>query len=139
MSSFKLHCTYSLLVSCVLGRWLYEAQPLFRSGPPVRISDLHNLAFHLRQNGLNLRGVSPREDGLWLNAVYLTNTEYGVAELKKLTVNPKAVVRWKGTVIVFSDETIDTTDWGENGFDWGPFVFFGDKEILLEIARALEN
>jgi hypothetical protein len=139
MSSFKLHCTYGLLIVSVLVLWVYQSPSSFQSGPPGRINDLHDLAFRLRQSGLDLRGVSPREDGLWLNPVYLTNTEYGVAELKKLTVNPKAVERWKGTVIVFSDETIDTTDWGENGFDWGPFVFFGDKNILLEIARALET
>jgi hypothetical protein len=72
----------------------------------------------------------------------LTNTECDDAELKKLLIGPKRLEKWKGTVVVFVDEPIsphDTSDWGENGLQWGPFTFFGDKELLLKIAKALET
>ncbi|HEV3238724.1 MAG TPA: hypothetical protein VGZ25_17175, partial [Gemmataceae bacterium] len=75
MSSFKLHCTYGLLIACCFGLLLCQAPPFFRATSPLRISDLHELAFHLRQKGLNLRGVPSRGDGLWLDAIYLTNKE----------------------------------------------------------------
>ncbi len=142
MSSFRLHCTYGLLIACCLGLLLYQALPFFRTTSPLRISDLHGLAFHLRQKGLILRGVPSRGDGLWLNAIYLTNTEQNDTELHGLTVHPNKINQWKGTVIVFSDEANwphDTKDWGENGLHWGHFVFFGDKELLTQIVEALGN
>ena len=140
MSSFKFHCTYGLLIACCLGLLLCQAPPFFRATSPLRISDLHELAFHLRQKGLNLRGVPSRGDGLWLDAIYLTNKEQNDTEIHGLTVHPKKVDQWKGTVIVFIDKANsphDSRDWGENGLHWGPFLFFGDKELLMQIVEAL--
>jgi hypothetical protein len=61
-------------------------------------------------------------------------------ELQDLPINPAVAERWAGTVIVFYDSPgHDTSDWGENGLHWGPFVFFGDKAILRLLHQTLEN
>jgi len=48
----------------------------------------------------------------------------------------------EGTVIVFDARAAcphHTGDWGENGLHWGPFLFFGDKELLMKIANVLDK
>jgi len=142
MSSFKLHCASCLLILCLLGLLLSQSLITYESSPSARIADLHELAVHLRQKGLDLRGVSSRGDGLWLNTVYLTTTEKNDMEIRGLAVHPSKVDQWKGTVIVFSDNALrphDTEDWGENCLHRDSFLFFGDKDLLVEIAKALEN
>jgi hypothetical protein len=59
-----------------------------------------------------------------------------------LTINPSKIGQWEGTVIIFSDNTFcphDTEDWGENCLRWDSFLFFGDKEILMQIAKVLDG
>jgi hypothetical protein len=72
----------------------------------------------------------------------LTTTEKNDAELRELAVHPSKVDQWKGSVIVFSDNAPwphDTEDWGENCLRWGAFLMFGDKEVLMQIAKVLDG
>jgi hypothetical protein len=142
MSSFKLQCAFCLLILCLLGLLLSQSLITYQASPPARIADLHELAVHLRQKGMDLRGVSSRGDGLWLNTIYLTNTDKKDMEIRGLAVHPSRVDEWKGTVIVFSDNALwphHIEGWGENCLRWNAFLFFGDKEILMQIAKVLNN
>src|SRR5438552_1695008 len=88
MISFKLHCAFCLLTLCLLGLLLSQSLITYQTSPPARIADLHELAVHLRQKGLDLRGVSSRGDGLWLNTIYLTTTDKNDMEIRGLAVHP---------------------------------------------------
>jgi hypothetical protein len=74
--------------------------------------------------------------------VYLTQTEMPAESLKGLCINPKRIEDWQGTVIVFEERDHfghNVDDWGESGWRWGKFLFYGDKKIISQIVRALDQ
>jgi hypothetical protein len=103
---------------------------------------LYKLAYRLRNAGLEFRAVSPRCDGLLVSALYLTQTDLDDASIRSLALDPTQMQKWHGTVKVFfeSDPHFQLCvfdDWNDCAYRYGQFVFFGDKELLDEIANKL--
>lgn len=98
------------------------------------------LADHLDRAGLKLRLCSTRKDGVLTRFVYMTTTDKTWDELSSLRRNDSRSFReWRGTV--YCERT--NNDWrlafdlrDEHYMTAGPFVFYGDTE-LLERIRAL--
>jgi hypothetical protein len=140
MNTFKVHCTYNLIIAGFLAFCLYQQFYLKRTNDGVLENKLHEVIVRVHEAGLPLRAVAQRTDVHWLSPMYLTQTELNSEELQELPINPAVADRWTGSVIVFYDTPgHDTSDWGENGLHWGPLVFFGDKLILVKILQALEK
>ena len=138
MRSIKLHFTYGLIILILVVHDIFQAH--FQTQANSIVS-LHDLAVQLQQNGANLRAVPQRPDGLLLDAIYLTQTQQDASTLGRLYIDPNHPEKWTGTVIVLQEGLRTghyySSDWGEHGWIWGPFLFFGDGEILAEIRRAL--
>jgi hypothetical protein len=142
MQTLKLHCFYGLIIAGLVSALFYPSPDSDKSGSAAPIRNLHELATYLRHSGLDFRAVPQRGDGLWLDALYLTQTQEDAEGLKRLVIQPRNMANWAGTVIVFEEGTIqrrDTSDWGDNGWQWRTFLFYGDKEILRWIIRALDK
>jgi hypothetical protein len=121
---------------------------LVRPTSPVSLeiarTHVEELVTKLRAFGVDLRVVSQRDDGLWDTAIYLTNTDKDKQALKKVPADPGYLDLWQGTVVVMRlgnlahyENQLD--HWGDACLVNGEFVFFGDKELLKEIRRCMEE
>jgi len=105
---------------------------------------LQELADRLHAAGLEFRALSPRQDGLASNAIYLTQTDLDDVSIRSLTLDSTRMERWNGTVEVFYESNPKWAlymgdDWGECAYCHGPFVIFGDKVLLKQIEKVLES
>jgi hypothetical protein len=112
--------------------------------PPNKDYDpsLYKLAYRLHDAGLEFRAISPRCDGLLTNALYLTQTDLDDVSIRSLVLDPSHMQKWRGTVKVFFEADPQFhlcvgDDWNDCAYHYGQFVFFGDKELLDEIASKL--
>lgn len=126
-----------------LGRWAAKGNATGAT-PDLDKWDLPRLNQHLNRQGLALRLVatSPAQ-GVSSNA-FLTRTQQGAEELGNLPKVAERVASWRGTVYcertcspAARDVQIDL--WGDCCWSVGPFLFFGDRELLAEVRACLEG
>lgn len=132
-----------LLAAAIFGQMVMLVRPTPTECPEVVRSHFEEIVAKLRAAGVHLRVVSQREDGRWDNAIYLTKTNKGEQDLKKVPADLGFLARWQGTVVVMRlgnqaryDNQLDL--WGDACLVSGEFVFFGDKELLREIRKCME-
>jgi hypothetical protein len=133
-----------LLGIAVVGQILMLVRPVPADSLNISRSHVEAIITKLRTTGIDLRMVSQRGDGLWDNAFYLTKTNKDEQELEKVPADPDFLDHWQGTVVVMRlgnraryDNQLD--HWGDACMVNGELVFFGDKELLREIRRCLEE
>jgi hypothetical protein len=105
--------------------------------------DVPRLADHLRASGLRLRAVSAEGAGRAAgDRVFLTTADEPWEHFNGLVALPEQVGRWRGTVFCerlhqpgSRDEAL--RQWGECGLRAGPFVLFGDPDLLAQVRQAL--
>jgi hypothetical protein len=107
-------------------------------------ASLQELADRLHDAGLEFRVLSPRQDGLASNAIYLTQTDLDDVSIRSLALDSTRMQKWNGTVEVFYESNPKWAlymgdDWGECAYCHGQFVIFGDKVLLKQIERVLES
>jgi hypothetical protein len=133
-----------LLLAVLVGAWVrsrgHRAAP--RTPPELQDWDINDLAEHLRGAGLPLREVATAEDGDARNSAYLTTTASTWDELARLARVPERRAGWEGTVYCErntreSDRKLCRHLWGECYLCAGPFLFFGDPELLGRIRAVL--
>jgi hypothetical protein len=103
--------------------------------------DVPELVEHLDRAGLKLRHCSPRRDGFITRFAYLTSTDKSWDDLSCLRRNDsRSFQEWRGTV--FCERM--NRDWelvfdlrDEHYMAAGPFVFYGDVELLGRIRAIL--
>jgi hypothetical protein len=143
MTFLKHHCTCSAIIAALCIVCLYQTWRLYQVGLTASQSSLHELTLRLHRAGSPLRVVPQRKDGFLLGAIFLTETDQGIAELQRLPIDPGKSALWTGTVVVIDDSNpdfaCDTGSWAENGLRRGPLVFFGDRAIIESIRKAYEN
>jgi hypothetical protein len=76
------------------------------------------------------------------NTAYLSSTDKGWAELAKLFKVREKIADWTGILYVEkrgadSDWSITVALWGDCCLVVGPFVFFGDRELLARVRDVL--
>jgi hypothetical protein len=101
-----------------------------------------DLALLLRHKVPQARIVSTRADGQIDRSFLLTVRETDEEALRRLPRVAERAEQWRGTVLcewLVNWETADLflEEWGEFAFALPPFVFFGDKELLERIKKAL--
>ena len=142
MLNIKLHTVYCLIIAGLVALLVAKWQDSIAKKAAERIHNLPDMVLYLRDSGIALRTVPQRDDGLWADAVYLTQTNMSAESLKGLCVHPERIATWHGTVIVIEEPDHaphNVDDWDENGWRWGRFFFYGDKEIISQIATALSR
>jgi hypothetical protein len=101
-----------------------------------------DLVRHLEGRGLGLRGVPTQKGGQITINAFLVRGERPWEELNGLVKDPRQVGRWAGMVFcepVPTDEAAEVRAevMGDGVLRVGPFLFFGDPQLLQEIRAAL--
>jgi hypothetical protein len=126
------------LVAGACGRARDRAPP-----PPLEGWDVPRLLAHLRASGLDLRAVPTDRDGQAArDRAFLTTADRPWEELNALLATPEQVGRWRGTVFCERLHQPGSRDealrhWGGCGLRAGPFVLFGDPDLLDRVRAAL--
>ena len=96
---------------------------------------------HLRKEGLELRVLPTQQDGLARYNAFLTTTNKTWEELNLVLKVPEQADRWRGTLYVerSHDTDIRVQCWGDCCLVAGPFVFFGDRNLLARVRVALDK
>jgi hypothetical protein len=117
------------------------------AGPPTSAGpldewDIPRLLDYLNGQGLGLRLVSTRQDGVIGPGAFLTVTGRGWADCNRLAKDPRRLGAWRGTLYCErgpgGEAQADLArQWGEGGLAAGPFLFFGDPQLLARVRAAL--
>jgi hypothetical protein len=103
--------------------------------------DIPQLADYLQRSGVDVRLVPVSKDGPLLQAVYLTSTAKEWRDLNRLMKEPQRIPEWQGTLycerVGENDPAYLLRQWGDHGQQIGPFLFYGDAELLDRILTAL--
>jgi hypothetical protein len=123
---------------------LRPGQTSRQSRPDLQGWDLPRLVGHLQGRGLTFRTVSTDKAGKAVNNVFLTVADKEWIELTGLAKTRESAVLWKGTVFCerISQSTardVQMEVWGDLCLRTGPFLFFGDPDLLAKIRAALEK
>ncbi len=108
---------------------------------PVERLDGFALAERLRSSGLDLRVVCRHGERSPCRNAYLTATDATWRELERRCKSGEDIDAWAGTVFVelvgregYEDRV---AIWGDCCLVSGPFLFFGDPELLGQLDAAL--
>jgi hypothetical protein len=103
--------------------------------------DLRELADNLNQAGLKVQLQSPRKDGGFFHNAYLTTSHKEWDELNRLGINPepRRIHEWRGIVYCERAEKgkLELLNWQDQFLVIGPFLFYGDAELLERISAIL--
>lgn len=104
--------------------------------------DIRKLAEHLNRAGLRVQLQPSRGDGVIERNAYLTTTPKTWDDLNGVGINPgpSRIQEWRG--IVYCERVGKVADplvylWGDRCLTVGPFVFYGDAELLEHIRAIL--
>jgi hypothetical protein len=104
-----------------------------------------DLVASLSERGLGLHAVPASARGDVEGGVYLCAQPRARGDLQKLPRLAQLAGRWGGVVFCQREGTGapltpgDLASWGEHGMVAGPFVLFGDPELLARVRAALEE
>src|SRR5262249_49698610 len=107
--------------------------------------DIPRLVAYLNSKGLGLRVGSVRSGGGGTaKGAFLTTPGKGGGEPSRPRRDPSAIDRWWGTLICervpsFTDWDDLTRQWGDCCLEVGPFLLFGDRELLGRVRAALSE
>jgi hypothetical protein len=143
-SPVSLWLCAALLVSAAafpFGRWAATGKTT-AAVPDMDGWDVPRLNQHLASQGLSLRLVATSESHDASHNAFLTWTGKGRQELSILPKQREWIERWKGTVYCEwlnspASRELQLDLWDDCGWSVGPFVFFGDRELLAAIRACL--
>jgi hypothetical protein len=107
--------------------------------------DLPRMVAYLNGKGLGLRVVSTFKGGGGTDrTAFLTTTGLGWEDLTRLPRGRAQVGRWRGTL--FCERGPSGGDWDDLKRQWGdccmevgPFLLYGDRELLGRVRAALSD
>ena len=129
----------SVLLAAWLGsRTLGPAPP----GVPMDDWDIARLAAYLNERGLDVRVVSTMREGCSDKTAFLTTTGKGWEDFNRLPKDAGWIARWQGTLYCERGPGGDdwcelTRQWGDSCLVVGPFLLFGDAQLLARVRDAL--
>jgi hypothetical protein len=112
---------------------------------PLDDWDVPRLVACLNGKGLGLRVVSTLKGGGGSDRLaFLTTTDQGWEELSRLPRGRPQIDRWRGTL--YCERGPAGGDWADLKREWGdcclvvgPFLLFGDRELLGRVRAALPD
>jgi hypothetical protein len=108
--------------------------------------DIPQLVAYLNDAGLGLRIVSTLKHGNIDQTAFLTTTTREWEDLNRLPKDQKQIHRWQGTLycergraglLLGDDWSALTRQWGDCCLVAGPFLFYGDRDLLDRVRAAL--
>jgi hypothetical protein len=137
----------SVLVTALLAGWIGQRV----SGPAKSAGtaddwDIPRLVAYLNDAGLGLRMVSTTKNGVIDQTAFLTTTTKEWENLNRLFKDRKQIHLWQGTLycergrvrfFMGDDWSALTRQWGDCCLVVGPFLFFGDRDLLDRVRAAL--
>lgn len=111
---------------------------------PLHDWDIPQLVGHLNEAGMGLRLVSVQKYGEPSRAAFLTTTEQKWQRLNRLVKSPHFIDRWQGTLYCERGPggkawTDLSRQWGDYVLVVGPFLFYGDPQLLVQVKAVLEK
>jgi hypothetical protein len=105
--------------------------------------ELSELVEHLNVRGLNVHLRSTQENGAIAQTAFLTLTDRNWRSLNALKKDKKCIHEWRGVLFcerVGESDTAHFADqWGDQCLTVGPFLFYGDVELLHRVRSALTS
>jgi hypothetical protein len=109
---------------------------------PLDDWDVPELVHYLNRAGLRLHVVSTALDDVVQNTAFLTTSEKSWYEVNVLVKHESRLDSWQGVLYC---ERVDSDvmrrqlaeQWGDHGWSAGPFLFFGDPELLARVRAVL--
>jgi hypothetical protein len=140
---------YGLCFAAVAAMALLVASVRKRGADATSVSgsiygwDISELAAHLNRMGVEVRLRAVAMDGPIANSAYLTTTAKEWKDLNALPKDAKRIREWRGTLycerVGESDATHLIEQWGDHCLAVGPFLFYGDAEMLERVRKALAS
>ena len=139
------------VAAVVVGGPLFVHRVGQRTGGPATAAtplydwDIPRLVAYLNGNGLGLRVVSTLKGGGGTHRLaFLTTTDQGWEDLSRLPRGRPQVERWRGTLYCERGPTGGdwddlTREWGDCSLVVGPFLLYGDRELLGRVRAALSD
>jgi hypothetical protein len=109
---------------------------------PLDDWDIPQRVAFLNDEGMALRLVDTGNAPVGSNA-YLTTTNKGWDELNALVKHPDGIEQWQGILYCENAQGLQATwpgliqQWGDCCLVVGPFLFFGDRQLLGRVRAAL--
>ncbi len=130
-----------LFVRCVGQRTRSHAT----AAAPLDDWDIPRLVAYLNDRGLGLRVVSTMKGGGGSDRMaFLTTTDKGWEELSRPVRGRSQIDRWRGTL--HCERGPAGGDWDDLARQWGdcclvagPFLLYGDRELLGRVRAALSD
>jgi hypothetical protein len=102
---------------------------------------LIELADQLNRMGVKVQLRFTQQDGTIGQTAFLTVTDKNWRSLNALKKDSKHIQEWRGVLfcerVGECDVTHLTTQWGNHCLEVGPFLFYGDAELLRQVRDAL--
>lgn len=107
---------------------------------PIEDWSLVELVDHLNRMGVDVRLRSTLEGGTIGPTVFLTTIDKDWRSLNALNKDPKRIGEWRG--VLYCERADDSSArviriWEDRGLVVGPFLFYGDAELLHRVGVAL--
>jgi hypothetical protein len=111
---------------------------------PLDDWDIPRLADYLNGKGVALRLVSTMNGHSTEWTAFLTTTDKGWEELSRPIRDRSHIDRWRGTLYCMRGSAGGaraelSRDWGDCCLVVGPFLLFGDRELLGQVRAALSD
>jgi hypothetical protein len=111
---------------------------------PLHDWDIPQLVSYLNGQGLGLRLVPPQKEGVLDKEAFLTTTDQSWSDLNQLPKIRERIHGWHGTLYCLRNKEgyvlsgqVDV--WGDCCLVAGPFLFFGDRDLLARVRAALNE
>jgi hypothetical protein len=129
----------SVLLAASLGK--RTASP---TTPPLPLNDwgILELADHLHRAGIHLNVVPTAKGGVVQDTAFLTTTEKSWHDLNRLRKGAKQLGPWQGILYcerleIDQMRRVLADQWGDFGWTAGPFLFYGDPDLLARVRAVL--
>ena len=128
------------MVSLAVSVRKYSVGPAAGSRP-IHDWDIPELAVHLNRKGVEVQLWTVPKNGPLNYSAYLTSTVKEWRDLNALNKDPGRIQEWRGTLycerIGESEASHLLEQWGDRCLIVGPFLLYGDAELLQRVRIAL--
>jgi hypothetical protein len=132
-----------LAAGALLAAWISQRGSGLAT-PAVALDDwdIPQLVDYLNGQGFGLRVVATQRDGVIRQTVFLTTTDQEWTDFNRLPNDHNEIDLWRGTLYCMRGPTGPLwspllREWGECALVIGPFLLYGDRDLLGRVRAAL--
>ncbi len=129
------------LVTLILASVTSRPRPADSEHSPPSIDDwsIVELVAHLNRMGVDVQLRSTQQDGTLGQAVFLTTLDKSWPRLNALNKDAQRIGEWRGVLCCerVGHHSPAAHLYRDRGLEIGPFLFYGDAELLQRVRTAL--